>query len=487
MEVVFIRIWEKYGRTLVLTLLVLTILLLMATPIVELPLLVSNNYNEGWNAFQAERAFSDEPLYPAMTALTSTNYPPLGFYIVGALGGFIEDNIVAGRAIAFISLLVTGLGIGFILYRLSGSASLGLFTGLLFLSYIGTHHPTYVGMNDPQWLAHAIMTAGFLIFLAGGRQGGKLILVNVLMFFAGMVKHNLIPLPLAITLWLFLYHRRAIYLWLVSSMILTASCMTAIYLLYGSNFFVGLLRAPREYQLGGIADGLNELVPLPLFLAAGMILLALDRDNRDTRLIPFYVVISGIWGIFIFGGEGVESNAIFDLIIGLVIAAGLLLHQIDERFAGKILTRRGIQTAVMFVYSLTVLPAAPRTLGDMKQSFLNLDKTQASVAADIAFIAAQDGPVLCENLELCYWAGKPFEVDVFNLGQKLKTGVLNENEFTDLWDRRHFAVIQIEDEQGRTYRLPDSTNDHLLRTYEIRRSSDASGVFLVPAIELTLL
>jgi len=43
-----------------------------------------------------------------------------------------------------------------------------------------------------------------------------------------------------------------------------------------------------------------------------------------------------------------------------------------------------------------------------------------SYRALISRIAGVPGPVACEQLALCYWAGKSFEIDFFNYGQKLK-------------------------------------------------------------------
>ena len=44
------------------------------------------NYSEGWHAYRADAALAGGVLYPAPDALTSNNYPPLSFYVVGALG-----------------------------------------------------------------------------------------------------------------------------------------------------------------------------------------------------------------------------------------------------------------------------------------------------------------------------------------------------------------------------------------------------------------
>jgi hypothetical protein len=61
---------------------------------------------------------------------------------------------------------------------------------------------------------------------------------------------------------------------------------------------------------------------------------------------------------------------------------------------------------------------------------------------------------LCEKLSLCYWAGKPPEVDVFNFVEAVRTGGRDENDLVRLIDRRAFATIQL-DAKSRLDELPD--------------------------------
>ena len=41
--------------------------------------------NEGWNAYHADAAMGAAPLYPPTDTLIVNNYPPLSFYVVGAV------------------------------------------------------------------------------------------------------------------------------------------------------------------------------------------------------------------------------------------------------------------------------------------------------------------------------------------------------------------------------------------------------------------
>jgi len=84
---------------------------LLALPVARLPMRVPINYNEGWNAYQADRAMSGQPLYPPADSLLANNYPPLSFYVVGIAGRVAGDNVIAGRFVALLSLLTVVVGI----------------------------------------------------------------------------------------------------------------------------------------------------------------------------------------------------------------------------------------------------------------------------------------------------------------------------------------------------------------------------------------
>jgi len=326
-------IFRKYGIALFLLLLTLLTLFLLSKPIIELPFLIAKDPNEGWNALHAERLFSGKPLYPDMTELISNNYPPLSFYIVGTLGSILGDNIIAGRLIALTSFLIVGLCIGNIVYRLTQSLSVAIFSSLFFITYTTVYHENYIGMDDPQWLAHAVMMIALLFFLPGNQNNLLLSLSLILMLLAGLIKHNLIPIPTACTIWLFIYNRTTFYRWLIYLLILLSVILLLLYYGYGLNLFLNILKTPRIYSFSLIIDNIKEwLSPLAIYMVATVIIAANTVSNRYFALIYIMVVLSLVWGVYISGGVGVDCNAFFDLIISLSIVNGLTVHWICTHF-----------------------------------------------------------------------------------------------------------------------------------------------------------
>jgi uncharacterized membrane protein len=55
------------------------------------------------------------PLYPSHDKLITNNYPPLSFYIVGALGWLIGDMVLAGRLLSLGAVAVTAVAVALII------------------------------------------------------------------------------------------------------------------------------------------------------------------------------------------------------------------------------------------------------------------------------------------------------------------------------------------------------------------------------------
>src|SRR6267143_5594612 len=78
-----------------------------------IPLRVSLDTNEGWNAYQAVAAFAGG-LYPHAPRFFFNNYPPLSFYLVGLAGRWTGDPIVAGRLIACAAFAALAVMLGLV-------------------------------------------------------------------------------------------------------------------------------------------------------------------------------------------------------------------------------------------------------------------------------------------------------------------------------------------------------------------------------------
>jgi hypothetical protein len=412
------------------------ILVLALGRVLTIPARIPLSYNEGWNGYLAVRAVfaAGGPLYPPPGGLITNNYPPLSFYVVGLLGRFVfGDMIIAGRVVALLSLFGSAALLGLCVVRLGSGKRTACMVAMLLLLFACTFYRDYVAMDDPQWLAHAVMLGGLATLLrsrsAKRLPASDVIAAALLMLAGGFVKHNLIGLPITVTIWLACFNRDACLVWVITGA--AGLCLGAglAYTCYGPDFFVDVLHAPRILRFARLPQVFPTLIPL---IPMGVVAFAPLRRPRLDPAIAFaalFVVIAAVTGLTQRLGEGVNYNAYFETMIATCLALGVALSRVpDSRRLGALLM---VLIAVLPV--LVTLPGHARTAwGEIADRHAR----QTQWRPIIGQISSTHGSALCETLALCYWAEKPFTVDMFNLNQAILTGRIATP------DLRHFAIVE---------------------------------------------
>jgi 6-pyruvoyl-tetrahydropterin synthase related domain len=467
--------------------------LLLAYPILAMGAHVPLNHNEGWNAYFAMRAIDPAlgPLYPDPGDMVFDNYPPLSFYIVGALGRLCGDVVLAGRVVALASFLGCALLLIDIARRLGASWQGALFGALLFVLCGASFYRTYIGADDPQWLAHALMLAACAVALRGTLapvtrapqtlasqtlapqtlgmtrpvpQPGWICAAAGLMLLGGLVKHNILALPLSLTLWLALRDRRAALLWCACGLVGVLAVVPILDALEGGRMFVDILGYKRLFFARRALLGLTNAVGM-----AGMIVpLWLVWRQRGAMGSPYglvclFSVLALLLGIVQRTGVGVAYNAQFELLIALSLATGVALSSPLAR-TGR---RRQWLALVAMLPILIDLPASmSHALHDLSAMGQDRDAWQRAIGR----IAAIPGPVGCGNPLLCYWAGKPFVIDLFNANLAIAAGA-SMGAFRDAATHGAYAAFVLDARVPASRAVmngPTPVTDFIRRTYTIR-------------------
>jgi hypothetical protein len=324
-------------------------------------------------------------------------------------------------------------------------------------------------MNDPQMLGQAISMAGLLFALHAPSRRDAVIAAALCCALAFFVKHNLVVLPIALALWLWRRAPARLLYFVFAYGVALSSGFLACRLFLHINLLAALGN-PRLYDFGLLLHNLGGWLIFGLVPLFVLIRLAWQR-YRDPHvlLVALYAAIGIEGGIFFFGGAGVDVNAMFDADIALALAAGLAL----QRLRGS----RGL------AFLLTV-PLVIGTIRNYEPDWLtrafwlhpHADEARVA-AADIAFLKSRPGSALCENLALCYWAGKAAGVDVFNIGETYITHARSDGELVALLNARHFQTIEFDALES----FPFGTRalDALKQRYIVDHQN-GEGVFLVP-------
>jgi hypothetical protein len=291
-----------------------------------------------------------------------------------------------------------------------------------------------------------------------------------LMAVACFIKHNMVAIPLAAAIWLAVFDRR--------SAIRFAACGAAFVLLglviFRVAFGIGLLKqlaSPRLYSLATLEGSVcSFLIWCGLPLAVMAVLFGQRRGDRYVLFCALYALIAVVIGTGFSGGAGVDLNVWFDAAIALSFSAGLTLDRLVKG------------TPVLVTAFVLPLLAGLTLSYDsewLEQDFWLHSFAEESDSAhrDIAFLKTQNGPVACETLSLCYWAGNEAEIDVFNLGQAYATGARSENDLIRLIEDRHYAALEFDSLTD--FALGSRVRKALASSYRIDHQ-DENGVFLVP-------
>ena len=410
--------------------------------------LVALDPNEGWNAAHTLALLAGRPLYPPPASLIVNNYPPLSFYLVAALTRLTGDAIIAGRLLSLLSFLAACALIAASARRMM-CAPLGRLLAVTFFAGVLLIASDYVGMDDPQLLGHALQL-GALLLLLREKTGAAALIFAASLF----IKHNLLALPLACALWLWRRDRRQALRFMLAGGGSAVLGLILSRLIYGVNL-LSVIASPRQLSLGNMVSAVHHLwwAVLPLFA-----LLLLRRPKKDFLLI--YAGTALACGLVFSAGDGVDANVFFDLAIAC--ALGLSLS-----------TAHG---------SLPAALSAVPLLGFLALNFQDNDffftrdfATQS--ARDIAFLKSRPGPALCDQLSLCLWAGKGAELDVFNVGEQIKTGTRDPAPLAGMIAAHRFAAIQLQDADA----LGPAARAAIGKNYHLDHSDD-NGDFFTPSL-----
>jgi hypothetical protein len=357
--------------------------------------------------------------------------------------------IVIGRWICLLAYLAVTAGIAVLLQRMDcrpGAIALGalFFAALLLIT------SDYVGMDDPQLLGHAVQIAALLLLLRD-----RIMIAAALFAVSLFIKHNLLALPLAAGLWLLLQDRRAGVHFLLWGLAFVLSGLVLFQLGFGASL-LGQLASPRQSSLANIGSAAKHLwwVPLPAIAMAGF------WPDRHSLFCLLYAGLALLLGLIFAAGDGVDANAFFDLGIALSLGLGLVV----DRGRWPILAAASVLPLLVFLGA---------TFQD--NNFFFTRAFAQSSARDIAFLKGRDGPALCDQLSLCLWAGKNAQVDVFNVGEAIKTHARDPAPLVRMITTHHFAALQLIDMDG----LGPDVRRAIEKNYRADHSND-NGAFLVP-------
>lgn len=468
---------ESLNKRVAIFILSIVTLLSILKPIIRLTSRVYIDYNEGWQAHFSNLLATGQPLYQPLSDFILNWYPPISFYFPPLLG---SDYIIVGRFISLVSLFIVTLCIGLIAKKITGENFASIVGALLFLATQGLFHTYYVGMNDPQWFAHAAMLTGFTLFVYKKDNLFILILSIFLMITAGFIKHLLIPLPLAITLRFFFKDKQLFFRWIIISVSFLIIAFILFYSIHGSEFFLDIFKAPRTHRIGTIARIAEWLYPHFVSITFSILLIFSTIKHRADNfmvLLFLYLGISFVWGAYTSGGGGVYYNCLFDFYIALALISAVAISKYDIYLNLSNRNPKLIVTLLLFIPLLLFLPFR---LYETKEFAANLKGEKESVEQDIRFLKKFQDPVLVENLALSYWAEKQLAYTPVNMKEKIESGFIESSVVTDLLDNKYYSVIQLDRSLAENYCFTGDILSAINKNYRLVKVKNSNLLWYIP-------
>jgi hypothetical protein len=241
--------------------------------------------------------------------------------------------------------------------------------------------------------------------------------------------------------------------------------------------FLEHLSSPRSSS----AERLLTMIRLsaPVLAIPAVVLAILIRQLRHDRHAMFAVLIAAVSlliGITSLYKDGVYWNAMFDAAWGLSLTAAIALNRLPSVSRLDAARVRWTLIAGYLVVPLAVVAGSASIHWGSPRFWLDPRWAEVeSTAREVEFISSRPGPALCENLALCYWAGKPPEVDFFSMSQRFREDPQSAGALVRLLDEQRFRVAQLD----RLHDLGSRVDAAIARGYAVDHDG-AAGSLLLP-------
>jgi hypothetical protein len=457
------------------------------------------NYNEGWNVYNAVRLINREIVYDD-NYWRVNNYPILSFIAVAGVNTVVHNLLLSGRIISLLSFVLIGVLAGAAVRRLDGDPVDAVFGAGCALGLCYLAAPTWIGADDPQTLGEALMLAGFVNYISRPACRFTLLRTALLVVCGGFVKHNLVAIPLAITMDVAIRSPRQLLWWVGCCAGLGIGCLGVTFIVAGGSFIDHLL-SPRIFAWDDARYHLMKYLRLCGIPLAVILLFARAIFSRERYVLAAYGVITIITATIFAGFEGASYNMFQDAAVFVAIAAGVALHQIRKHPTNAGPAHQRIAKVGLAVVPLLlaepILARTPQSFAQIYHASNLLEihrQAEKSFSAGAEYISQQHGPAICESLLLCYRGGKAFTLDPFNSRQYILAGRLDQNDLVRRIAAKEFGVIQLRELicdplstpcQIRHYRrqfirFTDDVLYAIDRYYQIGWRSPLNGVFYIP-------
>ena len=433
------RLWSV-----TIALMIICVIATLWFPLLNIAALPSNNYNEGWNAYRQWMTVEGQPLYGSPPTLWTINYPFLSFHIIGLFGAAKGNMVLTGRVICFVSFVTTAALVGGIVRLVTGSRVGALYAALALVAWFASFYEGGRASNDPELLSVAFTTFGLFAYVKGSRRLVWVALSATAFAVSLFTKHDLIAFPISIGVhFLITRNWRNLAGFLGVGMVVAGLLLALSLYLDGPYFFAELLQ-PRAYSLANLRyETLHYLLHFSVPLLIGIVLLLRDRSTPYRSFLFTLLIFTHLAALYFSGGDGVGSNIFFPAVMADLLTCLIAICQLERTAAKEPGAKWSFRIALVLSTLACVVMVPSRVQYDFVAQLRMPAATKAAQEA-IARLESTKGPAICEDLLLCYEAGKPMDYDPYYVEDQILIDRLRESTILAMLTTHYYSAVQID-------------------------------------------
>jgi hypothetical protein len=402
------------------------------------------DYNEGWNVIHTSRLLDGGLLYlPVNNGLpiTPVNYPPLSFIIIGALSYFTGSILQTGRVISLISIVSIGYLIFKIIDNFTFKKLAALSGALLWIALMVRMASCYVGMYDPQVLAHVFSIGAFYFYSKWiDRLTPQKIFILALLCCLGLfTKHLLIAIPISLAITLFFANKRHFSTFALAGIIFFSLMLLGSWLYEGKYFFSNFIDFNLPYSKEQVMNSIAHFLNNALFVLFLPFIILFLKFQKRWMFVLIYFSFSFLLGVYV-RGAGVDINAWFDFFIAAAIILGLLVAELPKlKVFWMRIVAYGIIASCFLPFSISLKDRLNGVL-----TYDTLKNREEAYLKDVVLLRSIEGPALFEELLIGFDSRKPFLFDPCAGSMLIVSGRIPEKILTDPIRKRYFGAIVLD-------------------------------------------
>jgi hypothetical protein len=182
---------------------------------------------------------------------------------------------------------------------------------------------------------------------------------------------------------------------------------------------------------------------LMLLGALAITVIKVADPDEFTSFFSWYIPFAFLIGIVTSTGGGVGSNAYFEVAMAAGPSLAYGLHNLSRRKISP-----GSATVLVLVFAAA--SAAGPSLSSAKDMFAfrtwaeAQSRRQAETLSVVRFVSAQPGPVICQVVAYCIWAGKGMGVVApFNFSAAVEAGRISDGAIVKGIANHYYSAIVV--------------------------------------------